>query len=83
MVAAAKGYRMLVVMPEHMTGERIKIMAVDSNRKQVHNDCAACGDEYCTFEEMSTTEKERSNFIDESVEWRNVDPRLVRGTRRA
>ena len=27
MVAAAKGYRMLVVMPEHMTGERIKLMA--------------------------------------------------------
>jgi len=27
MVAAAKGYKMLVVMPEHMTGERIKIMA--------------------------------------------------------
>jgi len=26
MVAAAKGYGMLVVMPEHMTGERIKIM---------------------------------------------------------
>lgn len=25
-VAAAKGYEMLVVMPEHMTGERIKIM---------------------------------------------------------
>jgi hypothetical protein len=60
-----------------------KIMAVDSNRKQIHNDCAACGDEYCTFEEMSTTEEERNNFIDESVEWKNVDPRLVRGTRRA
>ena len=27
MVAAAKGYKMLVVMPEHMTGERVKIMA--------------------------------------------------------
>lgn len=26
MVAAAKGYKMLVVMPEHMTGERVKIM---------------------------------------------------------
>jgi len=26
MAAAARGYRMLVVMPEHMTGERIKIM---------------------------------------------------------
>ena len=26
MVAAAKGYKMLVVMPENMTGERIKIM---------------------------------------------------------
>ena len=27
MVAAAKGYKVLIVMPEHMTGERIKIMA--------------------------------------------------------
>ena len=27
MVAAAKGYKMLVVMPENMTGERIKIMS--------------------------------------------------------
>ncbi len=26
MVAAAKGYKMLVVMPEHMTGERIRLM---------------------------------------------------------
>jgi cysteine synthase A len=26
MVGAAKGYRVLIVMPEHMTGERIKIM---------------------------------------------------------
>jgi len=26
MIAAAKGYKMLVVMPEHMTSERIKIM---------------------------------------------------------
>src|SRR5208337_2564366 len=26
MTAAAKGYKMLVVMPEHMTGERIKLM---------------------------------------------------------
>lgn len=27
MVAAAKGYKMLVVMPEHMTGERIRMMS--------------------------------------------------------
>jgi len=27
MVAAAKGYRMIVVMPEHITGERIRMMA--------------------------------------------------------
>ena len=26
MVAAAKGYKMLVVMPEHMTGERVRLM---------------------------------------------------------
>jgi len=55
-----------------------KFMAVDPSRKQVHNDCAACGDEYCTFNEVPTTEKERNDFMNRSIDWKYVDPRLVR-----
>jgi hypothetical protein len=58
-----------------------KTMAVDSSRKLVHNDCAACGDEYCTFEEIPTTEKERNDFMNLSTDWKYVDPRLARGTK--
>jgi hypothetical protein len=57
-----------------------KFMAVDPSRKQVHNDCAACGDEYCTFNEVPTTEKERNDFMNRSTDWKYVDPRLVRAT---
>lgn len=57
-----------------------KFMAVDPSRKQVHNDCAACGDEYCTFNEVPTTEKERNDFMNRSIDWKYVDPRLVRAT---
>jgi hypothetical protein len=57
-----------------------KTMAVDPSRKQVHNDCAACGDEYCTFAELPTTEKERNDFSNARLDWKYVDPRLARGT---
>ena len=57
-----------------------KIMTVDPNMKQIHGDCAACGDEYCTFAELATTEKERKDFMNASVDWKYVDPRLVRAT---
>lgn len=59
-----------------------KVMTVDPSRKQVHNDCAACGDEYCTFEEVPTTEKERNDFMNRSADWKYVDPRLARGTKK-
>jgi len=58
-----------------------KTMAVDPNIKQVHNDCAAFGDEYCTFAELPTTEKERSDFSNARLDWKYVDPRLARGTK--
>jgi hypothetical protein len=58
-----------------------KSMAVDPNKKEIHNDCAAFGDEYCTFAVLPTTEKERSDFTSASSDWKYVDPRLARGTR--
>lgn len=56
-----------------------KSMTVDPKHKLMHKDCAACSDDYCTFETVSTTEKERNDFINKSVEWKYVDQRLVKG----
>jgi len=56
-----------------------KTMAFDSGRKLVHNDCAALGDEYCTFVELPTTAKEQSDFANAQSDWRYVDARLVQG----
>jgi hypothetical protein len=58
-----------------------KIMAVDLSKKLVHNDCAAFGDEYCTFAELPTCEKERSDFTKSGLDWKYVDARLARGTK--
>ena len=57
-----------------------KIMGFDPGKKLIHNDCAACGDEYCTFAELPTNEKERSDFANARSDWKYVDPRLARGT---
>ena len=58
-----------------------KTMAFDPSTKLIHNDCAAFGDDYCTFAELSTTEKEQSDFANARSDWKYVDPRLVRGTK--
>jgi hypothetical protein len=58
-----------------------KTMAVNPDRKLTHKDCAACGDDYCTFEEASTTAKERADFENMAVGWRAVDHRLAAGDR--
>jgi hypothetical protein len=54
-----------------------KTMAVDRNRKLIHKDCAACGDDYCTFEEAPTTAKERVDFDDMAIGWKNIDRRIA------
>jgi len=59
-----------------------KSMAADPMVKYVHKDCAACGDEFCTFEKTATTEKERKDFLTKSRDWRSVDPRLAQGTKK-
>lgn len=54
-----------------------KTMAIDPARKVIHTACAACDDDFCTFKEMSTTEKERTDFITKNKDWKRVDPRLI------
>jgi hypothetical protein len=56
-----------------------KTMTTDPTHKVIHKDCAACGDEYCTFETLPTTEKERRDFLTRNPDWRTVDPRLAKG----
>lgn len=59
-----------------------KSMTLDLASKFVHVTCAACGDDYCTFERKHTTEKERRDFEQMSHDWRSVDPRIVEGLKR-
>jgi len=58
-----------------------KSMSVNPMRKVIHTTCAACGDDYCTFDERTTTEKERKDFENKDIYWRYVDPRLVKGSK--
>jgi len=58
-----------------------KSMALDPENKVIHKDCATCGDDCCTFEQVPTTKKERTDFKSMGEDWRNVDPRLVQGIR--
>lgn len=59
-----------------------KSMAVDSTSKVIHKTCAACGDDYCTFERKQTTAKERRDFKEKSNDWKNLDPRIVQGLKK-
>jgi hypothetical protein len=54
-----------------------KTMAVNPNRKLIHKDCAACGDDYCTFEEAPTTAKERADFESMATTWEKIDHRIA------
>jgi len=56
-----------------------KSMAADPKRKFIHKNCAACGDDYCTFEQLPTTQKERTDFEKMRARWAEVDPRLAEG----
>ena len=52
-------------------------MDADPNVKFIHATCEACGDDKCTFERVSTTEKERKHFRSRDKEWKQVDKRLI------
>ena len=59
-----------------------KTMTADPGQKLIHRDCAACGDDFCTFEVLPTTEKERIDFTSKRGDWKHVDPRLAEGVKR-
>jgi hypothetical protein len=59
-----------------------KSMAVDPTGKIIHKTCAACRDDYCTFERKHTTAKERRDFKEKSSDWKSVDSRLVEGLKK-
>ena len=58
-----------------------KTMTQDPSQKLIHRNCAACGDDSCTFEVLPTTEQERSDFIGKCSDWKHVDSRLAEGVR--
>jgi hypothetical protein len=58
-----------------------KTMTQDPGQKLIHRDCAACGDDCCTFQVLPTTEQERRDFSSRRNDWRHVDPRLAEGVR--
>lgn len=57
-------------------------MGADPKNKLVHKECAACGDDFCTFELVKTTDKEKKDFASMNVDWRLVDPRLAQGVKK-
>lgn len=59
-----------------------KSMTVNPKNKLIHTECDACGDDYCVFESIPTTEKEQIQFAEKDLEWKHVDPRLVEGVKR-
>lgn len=58
-----------------------KTMTQDPREKLIHRDCAACGDDFCTFDVLPTTEQERNDFRSKRSDWKHVDSRLAEGVR--
>jgi hypothetical protein len=57
-----------------------KSMAADPEQKLMHTACEVTGDNCCAFDSIPTTEKERKDFESKNVEWKEVDPILVKGS---
>ena len=58
-----------------------KSMAADPSKKLMHTACEVTGDQFCAFGLVPTTEKERKDFQDKNVDWKEVDPILIKGSR--
>jgi len=58
-----------------------KSMAQDPRTKLIHRACAACEDEYCSFDRVKATKKEKEDFLRKDKKWRSVDPILAAGAK--
>lgn len=54
-----------------------KSMAQNPSVKLIHTSCEVCGDEFCAFDILPTTEEEQADFEKNNVRWKNVDPILL------
>ena len=57
-----------------------KSMAADSGQKLIHTACEVLDDGYCGFNVLPTTDKERRDFEEMNIEWKETDPILDRGS---
>lgn len=53
-----------------------KSMAADSSKKLIHTACEVCGDDFCAFDMLPTSEEERRAFEEQEIAWKDVDPIL-------
>jgi hypothetical protein len=58
-----------------------KSMATDPSKKLMHTTCEMVGDGFCAFDLVPTTEKERKDFEGKNVDWKEVDPILIKGSK--
>lgn len=54
-----------------------KSMAVNPECKLIHTACEVCGDEFCAFDSVPTTEQERIEFKNQDPNWKSTDPILL------
>jgi len=55
-----------------------KSMAANPECKLIHTACEVCGDGYCAFETLPTTQEERADFKNQDPKWRHNDSILLR-----
>jgi hypothetical protein len=58
-----------------------KSMAVDPESKLVHTACEPCGDGFCAFKKLPTSDEEKQHFADQNLKWKDVDPILAEDQR--
>ena len=54
-----------------------KSMAVNPDCKLIHTACEVCGDEFCAFDSVPTTEEERNDFQNQDPSWKKTDSILL------
>jgi hypothetical protein len=70
-------YRELELGALYCYVDAAKSMAADPLSKLIHTACEVCGDEFCAFDYVPTTEEERTDFKEQDPKWKKVDTILL------